>query len=342
MTTGSVLMTISNYRGFGGHEIVINNLCKGLRERGFRSAIGAFNFVESPPDNIEKVHLNRTRRLENGGDNPDFDIVHNHQTILNYYSLFTRKPFIFHYHGAANKMQEANLELSMRLCSRKITNVISVSNSGLARMRNIVGNHLRADVIYNGIDTDRFNTNLARPHVKGNPQLLFVGVLYSTKNVKMLIETMPRILTVYPDAHLQIVGPGSEHSSLIQLLKQMKLDQRIELIGRVSQSEIPFRYSSCDIYVSASKAETLPIPPFEAMACGKPVLLSDIPAHKEIIDASNGGLAFALDGRDLFNKLQEVYERKDSFGSNGRKFAEQNSWNQVCQKIAMLYEKVMT
>ncbi|MGC1134910.1 MAG: glycosyltransferase [Nitrososphaeraceae archaeon] len=49
------------------------------------------------------------------------------------------------------------------------------------------------------------------------------------------------------------------------------------------------RYSFCDIYVSASTKEAFGLPLFQAMACGKPVLVSDIPVHKELVAASNGG-----------------------------------------------------
>ena len=343
MAKPSVLLTISSYRGFGGHEIVINNLCLGLKTIGFRTAIGAFNFIENPPDGIERINLSRVRGLDNQGGDHDFDIVHNHQTLLNYYSLFTKKPFLFHYHGAANRIQEVNLRISMLLCRRKITRIISVSNSGVRKLEDIVGKKVEADVIYNGIDTNKFRTNLPKPHVKGQPQLLFVGVLYPTKNARMLIETMPKILEVYPNAHLQIVGEGTDRASLQELIKHLNLERRIELVGRVSQNELPQRYSSCDIYVSSSFLEALPVPPFEAMGCGKPLLLSDIPAHNEIISASGGGLTFSLaGGQDLINKLQAVYNDRDRFGSNARKFAEKYDWSIVCEKVAEVYEQVMT
>jgi hypothetical protein len=108
MRKGSILMVTSNYRRFGGHERVINNLCNGLRNIGYNMAIGAFSFDQNPPDNIERVDLKKFRSLESNKHTGkyDFDIIHSHQTQMNYYSFLTQKPFIFYYYGASNRIQK--------------------------------------------------------------------------------------------------------------------------------------------------------------------------------------------------------------------------------------------
>src|SRR2546426_2286350 len=100
MSRESILMVISNYRALGGHQTVINNLCKGLYKIGYNISIGAFSFDQNPPDNIEKINLRKFRSLESNmrTGKHDFDIIHSHQTQMNYYSLLTQKPFIFHYY----------------------------------------------------------------------------------------------------------------------------------------------------------------------------------------------------------------------------------------------------
>src|SRR5690606_23865488 len=98
-----------------------------------------------------------------------------------------------------------------------------------------------------------------------------------------------------------------------------------------------------DIYLSASTKETLPLPPLESLACGKPVLLSNIPPHKEIIDASHGGLAFALGNKcDLVQKLDQVYNGRSKFSINGRTFAERHSWPEICKRLSVLYKGVVS
>ena len=100
----SVLMVLLKYHIAGGHETVINNLCIGLHKLGHNVAIGAFSFERNPPDNVRKVDLNKFSLTSSIGDG-NINIVHSHQTITNYYSLFTRKPFLFHYLGTANTLK---------------------------------------------------------------------------------------------------------------------------------------------------------------------------------------------------------------------------------------------
>src|SRR5947209_2010369 len=115
MSKGKVLMVISKYRGYQGHEIVINNLCNGLNRIGYSTAIGAFSFSQNPPSDIEKIKLNRFRNLPSNSNSGGYDIFHIHQGVMNYYSLLTRKPFIFHFHGTNGGLQEMNLKVSMML-----------------------------------------------------------------------------------------------------------------------------------------------------------------------------------------------------------------------------------
>src|SRR5438445_1570576 len=129
MSKGKVLMVISNYRGYQGHEIVINNLCNGLNKIGYSTAIGAFSFSQNPPWDIEKVKLNRFRNLPSNSNRDGYDIFHIHQGIMNYYSLLMRKPIVFHFHGTNARIQEINLKVCMMLCRNRISKVVSISQA---------------------------------------------------------------------------------------------------------------------------------------------------------------------------------------------------------------------
>jgi glycosyltransferase involved in cell wall biosynthesis len=336
----SVLMVTSNYRVRGGHETVINNLCSGLEKQGYNLTIGAFSFEQDPPDNIRKVNLKRFKSLHNNGHK--VDIIHSHQTQMNYYSLLTSKPFVFHYHGSSTMIQKINLKVSFLFVGRKISRVIAISNSALNDLVDVAGK-IYADIIYNGVDTQFYNTSLPRAHVKGDPQLLFVGNLYPHKNLNRIINNMPNILKLYPSAHLQIVGHGEDYQTLKHTIDKRNLADRIELVTTSSNDDLKLRYSSCDIYISASMWEMFALPPLEAMACGKPILLSNIPVHKELIEASNAGKAFPLEeGYDISDAIKEVYDNRKSLGSAARKFALKCDWSVACKKISKIYEEMTT
>jgi len=332
-------MTVSNFHLFGGHGSTITKLCLGLNELGYKTSIGAFSFDSELPSGIEKIKLNRFERI--GGKDSQFDIIHNHHPIMNYYSLFSIKPFIFHLHGASNTIQRFNLSTSMFLCRRKIARIITISNTVIEQIESSV-EKIPTDVIYTGVNTKFHNTNLPETHKKGNPQLLFVGVLYSHKNVKAIIQSMPKILEEFPKAHLQIVGDGVEYIQLKNLIKTKKLENKIELLGRISDNELKLRYASCDIYISASTHEMLDLPAIEVMAYGKPVVLSDISAHKELINASESGRTYSLSKKyDMISKIKEVYVNKETLNIKARNFAEQNDWSNVSKKVSDIYQKII-
>jgi glycosyltransferase involved in cell wall biosynthesis len=334
-------MVVSTYLPLVGHGSVINNLCKRLSKIGFRVAIGAFSFEQDPPDNIEKVNLNRFKKLTSDDQGVGFDIIHNHHTKMNYYSLLTSKPFIFHYHGTSSRIQEINLIISMHLCKNRISRIISCSSSSLNQFRSLVSN-VSSEVIYNGIDSIYYHPNLPRPDTKGDPQLLFVGNLHKYKNIGGIIAAMSIITELYPDAHLQIVGDGPEYKNLHYEIKKRKLSGCIELVGKLHGEKLRSAYSSCDIYISSSKLEAYPLPPVEAMACGKPVLLSDIPVHKELLEASKAGLAFSLyDYSDIGHKLKEVYDNRKIFSAAARQFSEKHDLAAMCDRVARIYEDLM-
>jgi len=333
-------MIISKYHGVGGADVVMKNLCIGLSKLGYRTAIGAFSFTQNPPQDVDKVILNRFKSPTSNA-NYDFDIIHSHQTSMVYYSLLTSTPFVFHYHGASNKVQEINLKIAMSLCRKKISKVITVSKTGIEQLKKETG-FIGAEVVYNGVDTKNYHPGLGTRYKKGNPQLLFVGNLYPKKNVGILVDAMTEITKIYPDAHLQVVGYGEEFQRLQNKVKQKRLEDKVELLGRISEEDLRLRYSSCDMYISASAWELHNVPSMELLACGKPLILSDIPAHREILKSSNVGLTFDIsDFEDIANKVKEVYENKQKFVSATMNFAKKCDWSYSCKKLAEIYNDVL-
>lgn len=333
-------MIVSRYRGYGGHEIVINNLCTGLTRLGHKVTLGAFHFDKKPPVEIRSIKLGRFRWREWLNDK-SYDVYHSHQPQVNYYALFGKKPFVFHFHGASNSIQELNLRLCMTLCKKKILRTFCVSNVGLKQFQRVSDSE--AEVIYNGVDTSSLNPSLPVVHAKGDPQLLFVGNLYPHKNVALLVRCMRNVLSVYPKVHLQVVGSGKDYESIQSLIYRQNLQDNVQLIGNCSGAELMKRFASCDIYVSASGWEMFGLPALEAMACGKPVLLSDIPAHKELIEQSRSGLTFSLnDLTSMVQKIGEVYKNRVELGNNGRLFAEKCDWSMVCKKLSSIYDTIIS
>ncbi len=335
-------MVVAKYPATRGHTTVINNLCKGLSEMGYETAIGAFSFDEDPPFNIKKIVLNKIKLLKKGIGYLDYDIIHSHQPRVHYYLLTKKptKPVVFHYHGAANKIQEINFKVSMKLYKKRIKKIISVSKTGVAQIEKMIG-PTTTDVIYNGADTDFYNTNLPTPYKKGNPQLLFVSALHKYKNAGILINAMTEILNEFPKAHLQIVGDGEDVPNLRNLISKNNLQNNVELAGKIDNEELRLRYSSCDIYLSASTFEVCPVPTLEAMSCGKPLVLFNISPHKEMVESSSAGVLFSnLTKKEISRGISEVVKKKEQYSKNARIFAEKHDWKNICLQVAKIYEEI--
>jgi len=334
-------MLISKYHGYGGSDSVINHLCEGLNKLGYQTSIGAFSFQSEPPQKTKKIKLNRFQKIPEIIDGKEIDIIHSHQTLMNYYSLFSKKPFIFHYHGSNGFLQEKNLKLSMLISNKKIKKIIAVSNAATEQLKKIVGIS-NAKVIYNGVDIKKYNPDLPKPFKMGTPQLLFVGNLYPTKNVKFIVKSMKKILEDFPKAHLQIVGGGTEFENIKSQINKYNLEKQIELVGRVSNEELPLRCSSCDIYMSASKFETFGLPIIESMACGKPAILSNIPPHKELVEKSNAGILFENnDVPSMKEGIKQIISNYETYSNNSRKFAEKYDWLEIAKNVSKIYEQIM-
>jgi len=196
-------------------------------------------------------------------------------------------------------------------------------------------------VIYNGVPTSLFKLGFEEKFRKGEPQFLFVGNLYEHKNVEELIVAMKELVKVYPRAYLQIVGYGRMYEALKRSITELKLEDHVELVGRVSGAELPYRYASCDVYVTASQYEVFTLPPLEAMACGKPVVASSIPPHVELLVKSNAGAIYVAGNiEDLCKKMIETYKESESYRANAVHFAKEHDWFFVANKVLTLYNKI--
>ncbi len=339
MTRGSILMFKSVYDGTSGHDKVIENISNGLNKLGYTVTIGSFLFLKDPPPNIRKIVLTRLDVLSNKKLDK-FDIIHTHEALVNYNFIFTDKPIVYHYHGINGLPQIINLKFCLFFCHKKIKKIISVSKSGLKYLK--PSQNIAIEVISNGVDTQLFQKNTVKQVSKGKPQLLFVGNLYSSKNVKMLINAMRVVLKEFPESHLQIVGNGETKNELNEIIEKLGFIENVELVGQLSHNELKSYYSSCDVYISASTVEAHPLPAIEAMSSGKPLLLSNISGHEELINDSHAGLIFVNNNiNDFSEKLQKILEKNQFYSSNALDYAAKNDWSITCKKISDVYEQIM-
>ena len=88
------------------------------------------------------------------------------------------------------------------------------------------------------------------------------------------------------DGELVFLGDGDMREELEAECAKRELQSRVKILGTISRDEVYSQMKRASLFISASSSEGLPIAPLEAMLCSCPVILSDIPAHRELIDSA--------------------------------------------------------
>ncbi len=160
------------------------------------------------------------------------------------------------------------------------------------------GHAPRDIVISNGVDLGRFakvdatefrNRHRISLHSK---VVLFVARLEPEKCADMLVRATPAIVKAIPDAHILIVGGGSEYEKLMKLASDLKMAEHVTFTGRVSDEALLLAYSTSDLFVLPSLAELEGMVVLEAMACGAPILIADSKESASPYFVEGNGLLF--------------------------------------------------
>jgi len=116
-----------------------------------------------------------------------------------------------------------------------------------------------------------------------------IGRLEPRKGMDRLIRAMPEVLTNFPDATLEIVGRSDRGygEGLKALAKEIGVRDSVSFIGEILHEVIPTWLDGITVYAQASREEGLGLAVLEAMAMGKPIVVSDIPAFREIVRFKN-------------------------------------------------------
>ena len=155
----------------------------------------------------------------------------------------------------------------------------------------------RIRVIPNSIDTDLFQPKSVKKEQLGlNPEeniLLFVGNVFRLKGIYDLFDALPKLLAKEPDTHLIIIGSihGDEQQYLSNYIKERKIQDNISILEHMPQDELIKYYSVADVFVFPSLSEGSPRAVQEAIACGCPVVATNI-AGINLLDRNQEYISF--------------------------------------------------
>lgn len=209
-------------------------------------------------------------------------------------------------------------------------------------------------VIPPGVDTGRFrplNRDLRFPLLSDTSAdsrtVLFVGRLDERKGLAVLLRAMPRVLAQVPGTRLIVVGKGPQEDESRHLARELGLADVVTFQGFVANDELPAFYASADVYCSpALGGEAFGIVLIEAMACGTPVVASDITGYNEVVRSGVNGLLCppanppAL--ADALIRMLNDAELRAKCRTAGLAQAQAHSWVRIAEQVENYYLELLT
>lgn len=150
----------------------------------------------------------------------------------------------------------------------------------------------RLCVVQNGLDiarVDRIAANNRQRDLQGKDfTVVAISRLIDIKNPFSVLNAFQHSSDCNsPIGRLVFIGDGPLRNSLITKSRKAGLENQIEFTGLIPREKVFEYLLGADLYISTSRGEGLPVAVLEAMTCGCPVLLSDIPPHREIAEGAD-------------------------------------------------------
>jgi phosphatidyl-myo-inositol alpha-mannosyltransferase len=203
--------------------------------------------------------------------------------------------------------------------------------------------HAEYEVIPNGVNVGYFHPNGRRPSdalIRG-PRLLFLGRLDPRNGLDTVLAALPQILAAYPAARLTVVGDGPLRRRYETTARA--LGTSVHFAGAVF-AERPDYYGTADLYLCPTTKASFGITLLEAMACGTPMIVSDITGFRELVDGGAEAVLVPKDDPGAWARaavdLIGDPERRARMGAAGLAKAAQYAWPRVADQVLAVYERV--
>ncbi|MEM1541007.1 MAG: glycosyltransferase family 4 protein [Candidatus Bathyarchaeia archaeon] len=208
----------------------------------------------------------------------------------------------------------------------------------------------RIFVIRNAVDVQIFSpsANTADKWFEDKNVILFTGRLIAAKGINVVIDSISEIIKMHENAYFVFIGPGNPIPYIKRLKSKGVSNSYYRFLGYVKdRKDLVSYYRSASVYVAPTFYENLPIRILEAMACGVPVIATNVCAIPEVIENGVEGILIQPgSARALINAISMLLEdeslRKE-LGRNARKKVEKHfNWKDAAHKTLNIYEHVLS
>lgn len=235
---------------------------------------------------------------------------------------------------------------------READKIIVVSNATRAYVLSLGAAPEKTEVIHNGVDLNRFRPvskirGTMRKKMGMSNQacaILTVRRLVYKNGIDTLIESAKIATMNNPELVFIVVGSGPDFWDIKKKIKQLGMEENFRLTGFVSDEELPFYYNASDFFVLPSKSgEGLPLVLLEAMACGLPVIATDVGGSSEVIDERYGKLVPPNSPALIAEAVLEFSRQNWDSRRKALRLMMENkySWDRNVERLVEIYEELI-
>jgi len=274
----------------------------------------------------------------------EFDILHLHEPAIPSLSLLAcsiaEGPMVGTFHVAAPR-QKVTFAIAPLLepVIEKLRARIAVSEVARETLRI----HLDTDavVIPNGISANFFADAKPNPDWRKPRTIGFIGRFSEPrKGLGVLLEALPNIARIFPDVKVLIAGPGEGIEAMQSVNPALR--NKLQFLGRINDDEKASFLKSLDLYVAPNTGgESFGIILAEAMAAGVPIVASNIPAFRHLLEEGKYGLLFENeDASSLAEAIIDLFkhdDKREGLSESGLERAQRFDWSQVSDEIMNVF-----
>ncbi|HWC95306.1 MAG TPA: glycosyltransferase family 1 protein [Candidatus Sulfopaludibacter sp.] len=291
------------------------------------------------------------------------DLVH---IPLNRVPLLMIKPYVVTIHDMANLFFEDESGIRMRLRRFRFrrglvraNRVIAVSEATKRDVENLMGvPPQRIRRVYNAPDPEfahgsgpgEERQRILERYQINYPFLLYAGNVRRHKNVPRLVEAFAVVREQmanhpqYRDLRLVIIGDTiSQYPEVRQAVIKSKMEHQVRFLGFVPFETLRCFYESASAFVFPSRYEGFGLPPLEAMACGTPVVTSNVSSLPEVV----GDAAILVKPENVFDIARGIREvlldepMRNELIRKGRVQAARFSWERTARQVLEIYTEAV-
>lgn len=313
------------YSGLGGHSAVVFPMLESAFSKSLENLLifyGVEPVADSTLEYVEKIGINTFyipkkrwqyrkpfRRFKHllETHQPQGIIVHNSELLLPALSYSKRNKdctVVYVEHQDQDKKGFVLRKLSKK-AAQKANAVVCLNPTSREQLLQKYTYECPLKVIPNGI-----NTSVFLPKKDSTSEIRTFGMasrMVEGKDHETLLKSFALALQSFPDLNLKIAGDGPTLNKHKAFAKNLKIDQSVTFLGRLDEKEMPKFYHEIDVYIQATFAETLCTSILQAMATKTPVIASDIPNNRSLMNQGDFGWLYEnKNTQDLISKIEVV------------------------------------